>query len=128
MSEPRAPAPAVRVLVADDSVFFREVLAQLVAAEPGFEVVATACDGDDAAARAAALRPDVITMDLGMPRVDGFAGIARVMAETPTPILVLTSASEASVGFRALSLGALDILEKPRPGADLDAYGRLLRS
>jgi two-component system chemotaxis response regulator CheB len=118
----------VRVLVADDSELFRQVLSRLVAAEPGFEVVGLARDGDAAAREVARLRPDVLTMDLHMPEADGFSGIARIMAETPTPILVLTANREEAVGFRALSLGALDILEKPQAQTDLEVFGRLLRS
>ncbi len=118
----------IRVLLADDSDLFRELLAKVITAEPGFEVVATAADGDAAAALARERRPDVVTMDLNMPDADGFSGIARIMAETPTPILVLTVSREETVGFRALSLGALDILEKPSPDSDLDQYGALLRS
>jgi two-component system, chemotaxis family, protein-glutamate methylesterase/glutaminase len=119
---------AIRVLVADDSELFRELLSRVVAAEPGFEVVAVAADGNAAAAMARALRPDVITMDLHMPDADGFSGIARIMADTPTPILVLTANPTEAMGFRALSLGALDILEKPQASADLADYGALLRS
>ncbi|HEX9307031.1 MAG TPA: chemotaxis-specific protein-glutamate methyltransferase CheB [Anaeromyxobacter sp.] len=118
----------IRVLVADDSELFRDLLARVVAGEPGFDVVAVAADGNAAAALARSLKPDVITMDLNMPDADGFSGIARIMAETPTPILVLTANREEAVGFRALSLGALDILEKPQATTDLDEYGRLLRS
>ena len=118
----------IRVLVADDSELFRELLARVVAADPGFEVVAVAADGNQAAAEAERLKPDVITMDLNMPDADGFSGIARIMAETPTPILVLTANREEAVGFRALSLGALDILEKPQAATDLEEYGGLLRS
>jgi two-component system chemotaxis response regulator CheB len=118
----------IRVLVADDSELFRELLARVVAAEPGFEVAAVAADGNAAAALARALRPDVITMDLNMPDADGFSGIARIMADTPTPILVLTANREEAVGFRALSLGALDLLEKPQATTDLEEYGQLLRS
>jgi two-component system chemotaxis response regulator CheB len=118
----------IRVLVADDSELFRELLARVIASEPGFEVVAVAADGNAAAALASGLKPDVITMDLNMPDADGFSGIARIMADTPTPILVLTANREEAVGFRALSLGALDILEKPQATTDLDDYGRLLRS
>lgn len=117
-----------RVLVADDSGLFREVLSRVITAEPAFEVVATAADGNEAARLARELRPDVITMDINMPDADGFSGIARIMAEAPTPILVLTATPEETVGFRALSLGALDILEKPRAEVDLDAYGMTLRS
>jgi two-component system chemotaxis response regulator CheB len=122
-----SPDP-VRVLVADDSALFRELLSRLVSAEPGLEVVSVCPDGDSAAAETARLKPDVITMDLHMPGADGFSGIARIMAETPTPILVLTANREEAVGFRALSLGALDILEKPQASTDLDAFGGLLRS
>ena len=119
---------AVGVLVADDSPLFREMLAGVIGAEEGFEVVATAGNGDEAARLTRALRPDVVTMDLHMPEADGFSGIARIMAETPTPILVLTSVPAQAVTFRALSLGALDILEKPHPASDLSEYGHLLRS
>ena len=118
----------VRVLVADDSEIFRELLSKVIASEAGFEVVAAAGDGNSAAAMARDLKPDVITMDLNMPDADGFSGIARIMAETPTPILVLTADRQEVVGFRALSLGALDILEKPAATADLADYGQLLRS
>jgi two-component system chemotaxis response regulator CheB len=118
----------IRVLVADDSELFREMLARVVGADPAFEVVAVAADGNAAAQHARILRPDVITMDLNMPDADGFSGIARIMAETPTPILVLTANRVETVGFRALSLGALDLLEKPQATTDLDDYGRLLRS
>lgn len=118
----------VRVLVADDSALFRELLSHVIAADPGFEVVATAADGNAAAAAARELKPDVITMDLAMPDADGFSGIARIMAETPTPILVLTANRAEVVGFQALSLGALDIVEKPGPAADLDEYGARIRS
>jgi two-component system chemotaxis response regulator CheB len=118
----------VRVLVADDSEVFREALSQLITLDPGFEVVASAADGAAAAALARVHRPDVITMDLAMPEADGFSGIARVMSETPTPILVLTAVADDAVGFRALSLGALDILEKPRGETDLRDFGELVRS
>lgn len=118
----------IRVLLADDSELFRELLSRVVASEPGFEVVGVAPNGDAAAQLARRTRPDVVTMDLNMPDADGFAGIARIMAETPTPILVLTSSTTDEVGFRALSLGALDILEKPQATADLDAYAAVLRS
>lgn len=118
----------IRVLVADDSELFRDLLARVIADDPGYEVVAVAADGDAAATLARALRPDVITMDLHMPEADGFSGIARIMAETPTPILVLTGNREEAVGFRALSLGALDLLEKPQATTHLAQYGQLLRS
>jgi two-component system, chemotaxis family, protein-glutamate methylesterase/glutaminase len=118
----------IRVLVADDSELFREVLSRVIGADPGFEVVAVAADGNAAARLTRDLKPDVITMDLNMPDADGFSGIARIMADTPTPIMVLTGNKAELVGFKALSLGALDILEKPGASADLDAYGAEIRS
>jgi len=118
----------VRVLVADDSALFRELIAGVVTRDRGFELVAVAGDGEEAARLVKRHRPDVITMDLNMPDADGFAGIARIMAETPTPILVLTANPSEAAGFKALSLGALDILEKPPPKADLADYGRVLRT
>jgi two-component system chemotaxis response regulator CheB len=118
----------IRVLVADDSELFREVLSRVIGADPGFEVVAVAADGNEAARLAHQLRPDVITMDLNMPDADGFSGIARIMADTPTPIMVLTANKAEVVGFKALSLGALDILEKPEASVDLEAYGAQIRS
>jgi two-component system chemotaxis response regulator CheB len=118
----------IRVLVADDSELFRELLSRAVSGDPVFEVAGVAADGEEAAAMARRLRPDVITMDLNMPDSDGYSGIARIMADTPTPILVLTANPTEAVGFKALSLGALDILEKPQVDTDLEEYGQLLRS
>lgn len=117
----------VRVLVADDSPLVCEILAGVLEA-PGFEVVGKAASGAEAAALTARLKPDVITMDLQMPGSDGFSGIAEIMAETPTPILVLSADREEIRGFRALSLGALDLLEKPAADTDLAAFGALLRN
>jgi two-component system chemotaxis response regulator CheB len=118
----------VRVLVADDSELFRELLSRVVVEDGALELVAVARDGDEAARLAKQHRPDVITMDLNMPDADGYAGIARIMAETPTPILVLTANPSEAAGFKALSLGALDIQEKPRAEASLSEYGRTLRT
>src|SRR5690625_2918445 len=108
----------IRVLVADDSSLVRELLAGVLSQEAGFELVGTAANGDEAAEVTARLRPDVITMDLQMPGSAGVAGIARIMAEAPSPILVLSANREEVRGFRALSLGALDLMEKP----DLSAF------
>ncbi len=118
----------VRVLVADDSELFRELLSRVVVEDGTLELVAVAREGDEAARLARKHRPDVITMDLNMPDADGFAGIARIMAETPTPILVLTANPSEAAGFKAPSLGALDIQEKPWAESDLSEYGRTLRN
>lgn len=117
----------IRVLVADDSEIVREILVSALQEGGEFEVVGTGANGDEAAALTAKLRPQVITMDLHMPGSDGFAGIAKIMAETPTPILVLSSNREEIKGFRALSLGALDLVEKPAL-EELEAFASSLRS
>lgn len=117
----------VRVLVVDDSPIVREILTSILDRQEEFEVVGFAESGSEAARKAAALKPDVISMDLLMPETDGFEGIARIMAETPTPILVLTSERGEVAAFRALSLGALDLLEKPPADMDLASYGLQLR-
>ncbi len=124
MTAERGP---IRVLVVDDSPLFRDLLRRLVAADRGFKVVGVAENGEAAAALAREHRPDVITMDLHMPEADGFQGIARVMAETPTPILVLSGDADASASYKAFQLGALDVAEKPSPSTDLASFGAELR-
>jgi two-component system, chemotaxis family, protein-glutamate methylesterase/glutaminase len=117
----------VRVLVADDAPRFREALRRLIEAEAGFRVVGAAADGEEAAALARAHRPDVIAIDLELLGAEGRSGIPRILAETPTPILVLAATPSERAAFRALSLGALDILGKPAPQQDPGAYGAILR-
>jgi two-component system, chemotaxis family, protein-glutamate methylesterase/glutaminase len=111
----------LRVLVVDDSAVTREYLAQLLGADPDLQIVGTACDGEEAVALAEQLRPDVVVMDVIMPRMDGYLATRRIMERVPTPI-VLVSASldpdEVAVTFRAIQAGALAILEKPSgPGS-----------
>lgn len=109
----------------------RTWIADAIDSQPGMQVVGLAGDGMEAAARNVELRPDVITMDLRMPGADGFAGIARIMAERPAPILVVTAEPESPNTFRALSLGALDFLSKPSGPHEEAAFperlGRRLR-
>ena len=119
---------AIRVLVVDDSEIFRRlVVATLSGSE--FIVVGEASDGAEAARQCAHLKPDVISLDLTMGRVDGFAAIREIMAFTPTPILVLSSLTSDQGAFRALEYGALDVMGKP-DGAheNLEAFGKELRS
>ncbi|MDP2401103.1 MAG: response regulator, partial [Actinomycetota bacterium] len=119
----------IRVLIADDSLVAREMLAQILATEPGIEVVGTASDGQEAVEEAARLRPDLITMDIHMPRLDGLQAIEQIMAYTPTPILVVSSSvygEGMGRAFDALEIGALEVLKKPEPRdwADLERIGR----
>lgn len=112
----------IRVLIADDSAFMRKVLHSILLAEPGFEVVGEARDGREAVAQCEALKPDVITMDINMPHIDGLQATEQIMSNNPRPILVVSSETRegAEVTLKALELGAIDFVAKPSSGVDLD--------
>ena len=105
---------AVRVLIVDDSGFFRRRLAEIFAADPGIEVVGTAANGQEAVDQVPRLKPDVITMDIEMPIMDGITAVRRIMASHPTPILMFSSLTTegATATFEALEAGAADYLPK----------------
>lgn len=110
----------VRVLVIDDSPANRRALEQVLAGAPDVEVVDRASDGEEGLRKAALLRPDVITLDLEMPRLDGFSFLRLLMANTPTPVVVVSSYAHPSDVFKALELGACDFVAKPRRAAKDD--------
>jgi len=112
----------IRLLIVDDSRFIRMALRAIVAQDPEIEVAGEARDGADAIALARVLRPDVITMDLEMPEVDGLEAIQGIMAERPTPIIVLSGHTRTGVWttFQALGRGAVDFLEKPHTLESMD--------
>ena len=111
-----------RVLVVDDSAFMRKVLENIFNADDQLVVVGHAKDGREAVAMAASLKPDVITMDINMPHVDGLQAIAEIMTTNPRPIVVVSSESRAGAAnsIRALELGAIELVPKPSNGIDLD--------
>ncbi|HET7106922.1 MAG TPA: chemotaxis response regulator protein-glutamate methylesterase [Candidatus Acidoferrum sp.] len=119
-----APAPSkkFRVLVVDDSAFMRKVLESIFTADDQLTVVGHAKDGREAIALAESLKPDVITMDLNMPHMDGLQATAQIMTTNPRPIVVVSSESKegAASTLRALELGAIDFVTKPSSGIDLD--------
>ncbi|HWR87211.1 MAG TPA: chemotaxis response regulator protein-glutamate methylesterase [Acidiferrobacterales bacterium] len=104
----------VRVLIVDDSGFFRRRLTEVFAADPGIEVVGTAANGQEAVDQVPRLKPDVITMDIEMPIMDGITAVRRIMASHPTPILMFSSLTTegATATFEALEAGAADYLPK----------------
>jgi two-component system chemotaxis response regulator CheB len=106
--------PRPRVLVVDDSAFARTVLSRVLRASGAIDVVATARDGRDALERIAALDPDVVTLDLTMPELDGI-GVLRALAGRPRPRVLVVSISsiDTALGVEALALGAADVITKP---------------
>ncbi|MCA9511763.1 MAG: response regulator, partial [Myxococcales bacterium] len=109
--------PTIRALVIDDSAYSRQTITRMLAASPLVEVVATARDGEDALRKTLELRPDVVTLDLEMPRMDGFTYLRLVMAQCPTPVIVVSGRGGDADVFKALDLGATDFIEKPTPHA-----------
>lgn len=108
-------ASPVRVLVVDDSPFMRRAISRMITSEPGLEIVGQATNGAEAIARVAELRPDVVTMDIEMPVMDGLTALKRIMAESPVPVIMmstLTQAGSAST-LQALEAGAFDFVPKP---------------
>lgn len=110
------------VLVVDDSAFMRKLIAEMVDAHPAFTVIGIARDGVDALAQLRKLDPDIVTLDLEMPKLDGLDVLQQIMAERPRPVVVL-SAGGAQYGdatLRALELGAVDFVRKPSGPVSLD--------
>ncbi|WP_437299700.1 chemotaxis-specific protein-glutamate methyltransferase CheB [Sorangium sp. So ce426] len=106
--------PAVRVLVVDDSAFVRKVLRQVLGASSSIEVVDTAMDGFDALEKIARYKPDVVTLDLVMPNLDGLGVLASLPREGAPRVIVVSSAdADSELGVRALQEGATDLVEKP---------------
>jgi len=105
---------AVKVLVVDDSGFFRRRVTEILSSDPNIEVVGTATNGKEAIEQALALKPDVITMDYEMPMMDGITAVRHIMQRIPTPVLMFSSLTHegARVTLDALDAGAVDFLPK----------------
>ena len=105
---------AVKVLVVDDSGFFRRRVSEILSADPTIQVVGTATNGKEAIDQAIALKPDVITMDYEMPMMDGITAVRHIMQRCPTPVLMFSSLTHegARVTLDALDAGAVDFLPK----------------
>ncbi|MCW8945578.1 MAG: chemotaxis response regulator protein-glutamate methylesterase [Sedimenticola sp.] len=123
-------ASKVRVLVVDDSSFFRRRIAEILGKDPAIEVVGFAGNGESAITEARRLKPDVITMDVEMPVLDGISAVKRIVAENPTPILMFSSLTHegARATLDALEAGAVDFLPKQfDEGRGRDAASELAR-
>ena len=117
-----SPQKKFRVLVVDDSAFMRKVLESIFNADEFLQVVGHAKDGREAIALSESLKPDVITMDINMPHVDGLQATAHIMTSNPRPIVVVSSETRegATSTLKALELGAIEFVTKPSSGIDLD--------
>jgi two-component system, chemotaxis family, protein-glutamate methylesterase/glutaminase len=107
----------IRVLVVDDSPYNRKVISEILESSDRIEVVAKAFDGEDAIRKIVAWDPDLITLDLEMPGMDGFAVLRWLMANRPVPVLVVSSRESNRSVFKALDLGAVDFVVKPSRSA-----------
>jgi two-component system, chemotaxis family, protein-glutamate methylesterase/glutaminase len=105
----------IRVLVVDDSKYVTVTVTKKLQADPGIEVVGSAGNGLEAIEKVKSLRPDVVTMDVVMPEMDGIAALEKIMAECPTPVIMLSAltSENAEPTIRALQLGAVDFYLKP---------------
>jgi chemotaxis response regulator CheB len=106
----------VRVLVVDDSALMRKLIPQMLEADPSIEVVGTAMDGNFCLKKIEELQPNVITLDLQMPGMNGIDTLKEIMRRHPLPVIVVSSHSTegASITFKALGLGAFDFVTKPQ--------------
>jgi len=113
----------IKVLVVDDAAFMVKAVSELLESDPGIKIVGNARNGLEGLEKIKALRPDVITLDMDMPVMDGVTTIRHIMIEAPVPIVVLSSLfSDGNITFEALRLGVVDFLPKPSGAISRDIY------
>lgn len=110
----------IRILVVDDSAYSRRSISKMLEGLSGIEVVGYAVDGEEGIRQVIALKPDLVTLDLEMPRMDGFTLLRILTNRFNLPVLVISALSDADKVFRALEMGALDFVAKPMQGNTLE--------
>ncbi|MGG6313529.1 response regulator, partial [Paenibacillus macerans] len=121
-----------RVLVVDDSAFMRKIISDLIEQDPVFHVQGTAKNGREAIEQIASLKPDLVTMDVEMPEMNGLDALKAIMKEHPLPVIMLSGINEQGMRetIMALELGAFDFIRKPSASTsshDIEQVGRELR-
>ncbi len=108
----------IKVLVVDDSALVRQTLIELLSSDPGIEVIGAAADPYAAVDRMQEIVPDVITLDVEMPRMDGLTFLRKIMAQHPIPVIICSTLTEqgAETTLKALEYGAVEIIQKPKVG------------
>ncbi len=108
----------IRVLIVDDSAFARDVITAILSTDDEIKVVGEAVNGREAVEKVRELKPDIVTMDIEMPVMDGLGAIEMIMASCAVPILVVTTRGDAHTAYAAISKGALDLVVKPEVNLD----------
>ncbi len=112
----------IRVLVVDDSAFMRKALSMMLESDPNIEVIGTARDGEEGIEKVRSLKPDLVTMDIEMPRMDGLAALREIMKTCPLPVMMISSLTTdgAAATLDALEMGAVDFIPKQLSYVSLD--------
>ncbi len=112
----------IKVLVVDDSAFMRKALSMMLESDPGIKVIGTARDGEEGVEKVRTLKPDLVTMDIEMPRMDGLAALREIMKTCPLPVMMVSSLTTdgASATLDALEMGAVDFIPKQLSFVSLD--------
>jgi len=108
----------IKVLIVDDSASVRQTLSKILSSDPQIEIVGTAFDPFNAAEKLESITPDVITLDVEMPRMDGITFLKKIMTQSPVPVVICSSLAErgAETTLKAIEYGAVEIIEKPKIG------------
>ncbi len=113
---------SIEVLVVDDSPLMQRLITRLIESDPAIRVIDTASDGVEAVQKTAAYHPDVVTLDIEMPQLNGLGALQMIMERTPTPVVMVSAMDEADTVMRALELGAVDFVSKPSGTVSIDLY------